>query len=139
MPDAPPVELLAQAYARWEESKGADAEPFLALMAEDVSLKTALNPPELHPLAQERIGLEYARDYLTSLALNLEMVSFPTERIVAEGDTLVWIGSCCWRNRRTGGEAFTPKVDVWRFRDGKAVSVLEMFDTLGFARLNQLI
>lgn len=139
MPDAPPVDLLAHAYARWEESKGADAEPLLALMAEQVSLRTSLHPPELHPLAQERIGLEYARDYLTSLALNLEMVSFPTEEIVAQGETLVWIGSCCWRNRRTGEEAFTPKVDVWRFRGGKAASVLEMFDTLGFARLNGLL
>jgi ketosteroid isomerase-like protein len=108
-------------------------------MAPDISMRTLLNPPELHPMAQERIGLEYAHDYLVSLVLNLEMVEFPTEEIVAQGDTVVWIGSCHWRDRRTGLESKTPKADIWHFRNGKAVSVMEMFDTLSFARLNQLV
>lgn len=135
----PPVDRLAHAYARWQETRGASADLFLALMAEDVRLSTVLDPPDLHPMAQDRIGLEYARDYLESLALNLEMLAFPTEEIVAQGDTVVWIGACHWRDRRTGLETNTPKIDVWHFRGDKAVSLFEMFDTLGFARFNRLI
>lgn len=130
---------VRRAYARWEASRGADADAFLELLADDVVMRSLLSPPDLHPLAQERVGKEFARDYLESLALNLEMIAFPTGEVVAEGDTVVWIGSCHWRDRKTGAEANTPKADVWHFRDGKAVSVMEYFDTLGFARLNKLL
>lgn len=140
MPDAPlPTEALAHAYAEWHRTRGASADLFVDLMAEDIVLRTLLAPDELHPMAQDKVGLEHARDYLQSLALNLEMVAFPTDRMVAQGDTIVWIGSCHWRDRKTGREASTPKVDVWRFRDGKAVEALEMFDTLGFARFMGLL
>jgi ketosteroid isomerase-like protein len=135
-----PAERVRHAYARWAESKGADAEPLLALLGEHSVMRTLLAPPELHPLAQDRVGVEFARDYVESLVLNLEMVEFPTEEVVATGDTVVWIGSCRWRNPRTGEEIGSPKADIWRFgADGKAVSVMEMFDTLGFARLNKLV
>jgi ketosteroid isomerase-like protein len=133
------ADKVRRAYARWEASRGVDADGFLEILAEDVVMRSLLGPPDLHPLAQDRVGREFARDYLESLALNLEMVAFPTEQVVAEGDTVVWIGSCHWRDRKTGAEANTPKADVWRFEDGLAVSVMEYFDTLGFARLNKLV
>jgi ketosteroid isomerase-like protein len=67
------------------------------------------------------------------------MIDFPQQKIVADGDTIVWIGRCSWRHRATGQEIDTPKVDIWTFRDGKAVRFLEMFDSLGFARTAALI
>lgn len=134
------AERIRAAYALWHDSRGASPEAFLDLMAEDVRMRTNLYPPELHPLAHERFGIENARDYLVSLVLHLEMLDFPTREIVAQNDTVVWIGSCRWRDRKTGEEAFTEKVDIWRFNaEGQVVSVMEMFDTLGFARLNGLI
>jgi hypothetical protein len=33
----------------------------------------------------------------------------------------------------------TPKIDVWTFRNGKAVRFFEMFDSLGFARAASLL
>jgi ketosteroid isomerase-like protein len=90
-------------------------------------------------MAQERIGIDSAREYLVSLVLNLEMVEFPTEEIVTQGNTVVWIGSCHWRDPASGREAKSAKADIWHFRDGKAVSVMEMFDTIGFAHLNRLL
>lgn len=133
------ADKVRRAYARWEASKGVDADAFVEILAEDVVMRSVLGPPDLHPLAQDRVGREFARDYLESLALNLEMISFPTEEVVAEGDTVVWIGSCHWRDRKSGVDSNTPKADIWHFRDGKAVSVMEFFDTLGFARLNKLV
>ena len=133
------ADRVRHAYAQWHETRGASPEAFLDMMHEDVRMKTNLGPPDLHPLAQERSGIENARDYLVSLVLHLDMLEFPTEEVVAEGDTVVWIGSCSWRDRKSGEAVTTAKVDIWRFRDGKAVSVMEMFDTLGFARLNGLV
>ena len=134
------ADRVRHAYAQWHETKGGSPEAFLDLMAEDVRMNTVLDPPDLHPLAHERVGIEDARDYLVSLVLHLEMIEFPTEEVVAQGDTVVWIGRCAWRDRKTGAEARTAKVDILRFNaEGKCVSVMEMFDTLGFARLNGLI
>ena len=138
-PAQTPADHVRRAYARWEETKGASAQAFLDLFAPDIVLRTALAPFEPHPLAHDRIGIEHARDYFESLVLNLEMLEYATEAVVAEGDRVVWIGHCRWRERRGRREVGTPKVDVWRFEHGKAVSVLEMFDTLGFARLNRLV
>ena len=80
---------IRRAYARWAETRGASADDFVAMMAEDVRLRNALDPNEAHPMAQEPIGIAAARDYLESLALNLEMLDFPTEEVVDGGDTIV--------------------------------------------------
>jgi ketosteroid isomerase-like protein len=133
------VDRVRHAYEQWHETKGQSAELFLDLLHEDVRMRSVLNPPELHPLADARIGIDLAREYLTSLTVNMEMIDFPTHQVIVDGDTIVWVGSCRWRDRKTGREAATPKVDIWHFRDGKCVSLMEMFDTLGFARLNGLV
>ncbi|RYG24005.1 MAG: hypothetical protein EON93_23420 [Burkholderiales bacterium] len=140
MGDAPTnAERVRQAYARWAESKGGDADGLLDLLDDNVAMRTALSASEQHPLAEPRMGKQFARDYLESLALSLTMIDYPTEDVIDGGDTVVWIGACHWRDRKSGREARTPKVDIWRFRNGKAVDVLEMFDTLGFARFNRMI
>ncbi|RYY26275.1 MAG: hypothetical protein EOP62_10530 [Sphingomonadales bacterium] len=133
------AERIRHAYARWAETGGASADLFIEMLADDVVMKTALEPSEPHPLAQARVGKQFARDYLESLALNLVMIDYPTEDVIDGGDVVVWIGACHWRDRASGREARSTKVDVWRFRDGKVVHVLEMFDTLGFARFNRMV
>ena len=80
-----------------------------------------------------------ARNYFKALFDDWEMLDFPTEKIVADGDTVVWIGRCSWRNKQDGKAIDTPKIDVWTFRNGKAVRFFEMFDSLGFARAASLI
>ena len=67
------------------------------------------------------------------------MIDFPTEKILAEGDTVVWIGRCHWKSKTDGKELDTPKIDVWKFRKGKAVRFFEMFDSLGFAKAAGLL
>jgi ketosteroid isomerase-like protein len=38
-------------------------------------------------------------------------------------------GVCSWTHKGTGKTCETPKVDIWRFRDGKAIEFYELFDT----------
>ncbi len=122
------------AYERWQDSRGGDSDPFMAMLDEDFEMASVLDPPELHEMACDRQGLDRVRDYFAALADDWEMIDFPTEQLVEQGDTVVWIGRCSWRNRHTGAVVATPKIDVWTFREGKAVRMFEMFDTLGFAR-----
>ena len=128
------AELIRAAYAHWEQSEGHDPEPFFALVAEDFTMASVLDPPDLHELARDHYGLDRVREYFTALETDWEMIEFPTEQVVGQDDTVVWIGRCTWRNRHTGSVAATPKVDIWTFRDGRAVRMFEIYDTLGFAR-----
>jgi len=57
------------------------------------------------------------------------MVSHAMEDFIAEGDRVVAVGQMSWRNRATGKVVETPKVDIWTFRDGKAVAFAEYYDT----------
>jgi ketosteroid isomerase-like protein len=127
-------ERVRAAYQQWHVSRGHDPVPFIEMADDDIEMGSVLNPPELTKLAEGHHGLARMRDYFAALAAEWEMVEFPTEQVVEQGDTVVWIGRCTWRNKHTGVTVATPKVDIWTFRDGRAVKFFEMFDTLGFAR-----
>jgi ketosteroid isomerase-like protein len=61
------------------------------------------------------------------------MIYYKVDEFIADGDAVVARGSCAWTNKRTGKRAETPKVDFWRFKDGKAVEFYEYFDTAAAA------
>ena len=132
-PDVP-IEELKLAYTNWRETKGGNLDQVLGLFDEQIEMHSVLEPDVQHELARVQRSREDTRNYFRELLDNWDMVDFPTERIVADGDTVVWIGRCHWRNKHDGKELNTPKIDVWTFRNGKAVRFFEMFDSLGFAR-----
>lgn len=135
----PPVERVAAAYSDWRTSRGQSPDGFLALMAEGIQMRSVLDPAIPDDLAADRTSIADARQYFDVIARDWEMIDYPQERIVAEGDAIVWIGRCAWRNRRTGQSIDTPKVDIWTFRDGKAIRFFEIFDSLAFARTAGLV
>ncbi len=130
---------MSAAYEAWQDSPGRGPEPFIALIGEDFAMASVLDPPDLHEVAADHNGVEQVRNYFAAIDADWEMIDFPTERVVEQGDTVVWIGRCTWRNRHTGAVVATPKVDIWTFRGGSAVQMFEMFDTLGFARASGML
>jgi ketosteroid isomerase-like protein len=42
---------------------------------------------------------------------------------------VIALGSTAWTNKTTGKRVESLKSDVWKFRDGKAVSFLEFYDS----------
>jgi uncharacterized protein len=95
---------------------------------------------EFRSLGGGRPGMEFTatcksraalKRYFKGLAKDWAMNHYHVHEYVAEDDFVVAIGECSFRNKRTGKTLTTPKVDVWRFRDGQAVSFMEMFDTAG--------
>jgi len=134
-----PVEQVANFYKGWRETCGQNADEFLALMADNVEMRSVLSPELADDLAAFRKTHDEARQYFEVLARDWQMIDYPQEKMIADADTIVWIGRCHWRHRATGREINTPKVDIWTFRDGKAVDFLEMFDSLEFARTTGII
>lgn len=139
MPDVP-IEKLTAAYDHWRATKGGNLDEVLDLFADEIEMRSVLEPnaPQLE-LARPHSSKEDAKAYFKDLLDNWEMIDFPTEKILVDGDTAVWIGRCAWKNKQDQSMVDTPKIDVWTFRDGKAVKFFEMFDSLGFARAAKLI
>jgi ketosteroid isomerase-like protein len=132
--DLNPAVRVRQAYALWSESGGMRSDQWMALLADSIEMRSVLTPDLPDDLAATRRTLSGALEYFETVARDWEMIHFTVERIVDGGDDVVMIGRCAWRNRATGRIVDTPKVDVWRFEGGKAVSFLEMFDSLAFVR-----
>ena len=137
-PDVP-ADLVAEAYREWRNSRGQNVDEVIAMMADEIEMRSVLDPDLPDDLAADRKTREEACEYFEVLARDWEMIDYPQDRIVGDGDTVVWIGRCHWRHRATGREINSPKVDIWTFRDGKAISFFEMFDSLAFARTVGLV
>lgn len=134
-----PLDQLKSAYENWRATKGGNLDEVLNLFDDQIEMHSVLEPNVQHELARVQVSREDTRKYFSELLDNWQMIDFPTEKILADGDTVVWIGRCHWRNKHDGNELDTPKIDVWKFRNGKAVRFFEMFDSLGFAKAASLI
>jgi ketosteroid isomerase-like protein len=134
-----PLDQLKSAYDNWRRTKGGNLDEVLNLFDDRIEMHSVLEPGVKHELARVQTSREDTKAYFRELLDNWEMIDFPTEKVLADGDTVVWIGRCHWRNRKDGNVLDTPKIDVWTFRNGKAVRFFEMFDSLGFARAASLL
>ena len=124
------VEILKSAYGRWSQSKGGSADEWLKVCADNSAFGS---------IAQGRAaGANYLtaynsrdalKDYFAGLARDWEMIEYVAEQFVAQGDRVVMLGRCSWRNKKSGKVVATPKADSWRFANGKAVEFYEYYDT----------
>ena len=123
------VDLLKQAYARWHDSKGGSVDHCMNLVADDVRFGSL--PEGAPPVAftKRYSNREELRGYFQGLLSDWEMIHYTVDEFVAQGECVFMRGSTAWRNKRTGKSVDTPKVDFWRFRDGKAVEYYEYYDT----------
>jgi ketosteroid isomerase-like protein len=123
------VAVLKKAYERWADRKGEDCGCWTAIMADDASLESlADGAPEMAFTARRR-GKDQILAYLEELTREWQMLSYEISEYIAQGDRVVAVGRCAWRNKNTGKVADTPKVDLWRLRDGQVVEFAEFYDT----------
>ena len=130
----PNAALLEKMYARWNESKGANAEDVIQLLDDQVEMRSVLSADVPTQLAGHKTSRQQAAQYFKALADDWEMLYFDAYQFIAEGDDVVMVGRCAWRHRETGAEVDTPKVDIWHFENGKATRFFELFDSLAFAK-----
>lgn len=124
------VQLLKEAYRRWNDSKGASVDYwFDSVIGPQISFGSV--PRGAQPLAfatdyNDRAKL---RGYFDGLLAEWTMQHYTMEEYIAQGDVVVARGSTAWTCKKTGKTAETPKINFWRFKDGKAVEYYEYFDT----------
>jgi ketosteroid isomerase-like protein len=123
------VEILKDAYARWHDSKGGSVDHWMALVSDDIQFGSlAQGAPDML-FARAYDNREALRGYFEGLCSEWEMIHYTVDEFVADGDAVFMRGSCAWRNKKTGKAVDTPKIDFWRFRDGKVVEFYEYYDT----------
>ena len=133
----PHVVALRQAYGRWRDTKGGNADEILALFDVRVEMRSVLGSDVPSELAGIHRTKSEAAEYFEALARDWEMLDYIVDQFIADGefgDDVVMIGRCAWRHRATGAVVDSPKVDIWHFEFGKATRFTELFDSLAFAK-----
>ena len=129
MPHRKNVGRLEDAYARWNDTRGGSVDYWLTLVDDNIQFGSLAQSAPQMPFATSYDGGLSLRKYFEGLLAEWEMIHYTVDEFVAEGETVVMRGHCAWRHKRTGKEVATPKLDFWRFRDGKAIEFYEYFDT----------
>lgn len=129
MNDAANVAALRAGYRLWSERDPEAVAYWMNLLADDVSWRS---------LADGAAGMEFSRAchckadvarYFEELARDWDMNHFTVDEFLAQGDRVVVLARCGWTHKRTGTAVESPKVDVFRMRDGKIVEFAEYYDT----------
>ena len=124
------VDILKQAYRRWSESKGQRGDEWMKICADNIAFGSlARGQPEGARYLTAYSSRDALKDYFGGLTRDWEMIEYVTEQFVAQGDRVVMLGRCSWRNKKSGKVVATPKADSWRFANGKAVEFYEYYDT----------
>lgn len=123
------VAVLRESYAKWNDSKGASSDHWLNMLTDDVEFRSLADGAQGVEFTSRKKSKEEVVGYFTELVGNWEMVHYTIDEYVAEGDRVVAIGSTAWKNRATGKVFDTPKVDIWRFENGRAIAFFELYDT----------
>jgi ketosteroid isomerase-like protein len=123
------VALLREGYRHWRESRATSVDRWLDLVDDEIRLRSLADGAPGLEFTSARNGKAELRAYLGAIAADWEMLAYDVTDYVAQGDRVVAIVASAWRNRRTGKTIDLPKVDVWRFRDGRAIELLEFYDT----------
>lgn len=129
MADNPNVAELRRRYAAWHDCKGTDADVWLDLLADDMHLWSICGGAPGAEFSAECSCREDAARYLSMLSEAWEMQYYETDEYISDGDRVVVLGRTAWRSKTTGKLADTRKADIWHFRDGRAVSFAEFYDS----------
>jgi ketosteroid isomerase-like protein len=122
-------DLLRKAYRRWNDTKGGSVSDWMALADDNISFGSLAEGADVMPFTAPIKRKEALKTYFDGLLSDWSMIHYTIDAYVAEGDSVVAIGSTAWKNKRTGKTVETRKVDVWKFENGKAVEFYEYFDT----------
>ncbi len=123
------VSLLREAYGRWHDTRGGSIDHWMSLMTDDIKFNYAEGDGDAKHISSMRATKADIENYFRELTDNWEMEHQTVNEFVSERDRVVAIGHTAWTNKRTGKRMTTPKVDVFRFRDGLICEFREYYDT----------
>jgi uncharacterized protein len=123
-------EIIENAYASFAAG---DVPAALGAMADDIRWTET----EGFPLAGTYVGPQAV---LEGVLMRLgeigdEFAAVP-DRLIADGDTVVALGTYRWKHKTSGEPAVVNMAHVWVLNDGKAVSFQQYVDTIRVRELS---
>jgi hypothetical protein len=123
-----PVSVVRGVYDAFARG---DIAGFFALLAPDIVWQEAAG----HPYGGVYVGHEaITRNVLARIGADWDDFSAPAERFIAEGDTVVTLGSYRGTCKATGKALVSPFAIVWTVRGGKVRALHQHTDTELFHR-----
>ena len=123
------VIALKQAYRLWRETKTNSVDDWLDLMTEDVKFQSLAAGAQAMQFTRTSDSKQQVKDYFAGLCADWEMIDYRVDEYIAQGDRVVALCYCSFKNKRTGKILDTPKADFHKFRDGKICEFFEFYDT----------
>lgn len=121
---------LKAAYAAWNDRKGYSVDVWRELMGEPFYLGSVSSETVADlGFAKERHTKAEAIKYLTGIFDHWEMVHYTPQHYVGDDERIAMFGMCAYRNKRTGKVAECRIACLWRFENGKAVELIDVFDS----------
>ena len=123
------IDRLKAAYQTWADSKGARTDVWTDIVGDDFHLQSMSEQQTALEVTDIRAGPKSLAGYFDVLAKSWTMQFYEVDALFGEGDQIAMFGRCSWTSKQTGKTATTAIAHLWRFRDGKAVSCIEIFDS----------
>jgi ketosteroid isomerase-like protein len=123
-------QLIEQAYASFAQG---DVPAALGAFADDIRWTEA----DGYPLAGTYVGPQAVLEgvFMRLGEIGDEFAVLP-EHFVAEGDTVVALGTCAWKHKTSGQPASVRMVHVWTIEGDKAVAFQQHIDTVRVRELS---
>lgn len=123
-------EIIQGAYASFARG---DIPAALGAMAEDIHWTEA----DGFPLAGTYVGPQAVLEgvFMRLGEIGDEFAVMP-EHFVADGDTVIALGTYGWKHKTSGDPAVVKMVHVWTMSDGKAIAFQQHVDTLRVRELS---
>lgn len=123
-------EIVENAYASFAAG---DVPAALGAMADDIQWTEA----DGFPLAGTYVGPQAVLEgvFMRLGEIGDDFAVVP-QRFVADGDTVVALGSCRWNHKHSGEPADVKMVHVWTLNSGKAVAFQQHIDTVRVRELS---
>lgn len=122
------VAILREGYAAWYKTRG-DASVWIDILADHVNWGSLADGKPGMEFGKQRASKQEVVGYFKELMNDWSMEFYHVNEFVAQGSRVVALGECSWTNKRTKKTVTMPKVDVWKFENGKVVEFMEHFDT----------
>ena len=123
--------ILEQVYRRWHETRGGSLNEFFEIFADEILWGSLAHGAAPVAFTAQARGKSEVRGYFNGLLEGWHMVYYRVHHFIAEGERVVMVGATAWTNKATGKTCDTPKVDIWRFQNGRAIEFFEFYDTAG--------
>ena len=117
-------QIIESAYASFAQG---DVPTALGAFADDIQWTEA----DGYPLAGTYVGPQAVLEgvFMRLGEIGDEFAVVPSQ-LLAEGDTVVALGTCTWKHRSSGEPASVKMVHVWTMDSGKAVAFQQHIDTV---------